>query len=247
MSVAKFDKTLSEDAMSKNAASLMGKTNRYFRWNLELFSIERGKCILDLGCGPGLYLQALTAYRPARYVATDYSPQYVETIKSLITDLPDSVALQIDLLNQQQLEALYAFAFDFILCLDVLEHIEQDEQVLKNIKTLLQNTGEGCLCIKVPALPFLYGENDRAIGHYRRYSMQSLKTKLLQTGYQIEKIGYQNFVGILPWFVVGKILKRSQSVSGNEGRAFDILVPVIKSIEKVFPPPIGLSLYCKCR
>lgn len=177
MSVAKFDKTLSEDAMSKNAASLMGKTNRYFRWNLELFSIEKGKCILDLGCGPGLYLEALMAYHPARYVATDYSPQYVEIIKSLIVNLPGSAALQIDLLDQQQLETLHTFSFDYILCLDVLEHIEQDEKVLKNIKTLLQHTGKGCLCIKVPALPFLYGQNDQAIGHYRRYSIQIFKSK----------------------------------------------------------------------
>jgi SAM-dependent methyltransferase len=247
MTEKKFDKLVSENAMTRNAAELQGNSDRYFQWNLGLFSLENNRNILDLGCGPGLYLNSIMKFHPLKYIATDYSPHYVNKVKSLVENIPGCEIYQLDLLQENQLQTLYSYTFNYILCFDVLEHINEDETAIRNIKTLLQNTGSGALCIKVPAIQTIYGANDKSIGHYRRYSLQSLKSKLLNSSYQIERIGYQNLIGILPWFIIGKVLKRSLSVSENEGKTFDRMVPMIKSIEKFIPPPIGLSLFCKCR
>lgn len=63
--------------------------------------------------------------------------------------------------------------FDTILYVDVLEHIEDDAEELRRSASHL-NTG-GHIIVLSPALNLLYSEFDRAIGHYRRYTKESLR------------------------------------------------------------------------
>jgi hypothetical protein len=50
--------------------------------------------------------------------------------------------------------------------------------------------------------------------------------------------------GIIPWFIIGKVLQRTLAIAPNEGRLFDMMVPVLRRIESMVPPPVGLSLCC---
>jgi SAM-dependent methyltransferase len=67
---------------------------------------------------------------------------------------------------------------------DVLEHIEDDESFLGLINKLLKPNGR--LYVTVPAYPFLWSAADAVAGHFRRYSLNSLTTKLEKCGYRIE-------------------------------------------------------------
>jgi SAM-dependent methyltransferase len=235
-----------EEAMLRNASAIDGQVNNYFIWNLEMFQIEPGKSILDLGCGPGLYFETIMRYRPDFYLAADYSQIYLDQVKEKFNNRTNCDIALIDLLNQEKLAELYQNNYDYVLLFDVLEHIEDDEQVLRNIHKLLSNTGYGRFCLRVPALQFIYGENDKSIGHFRRYSLKQLKRLLEKCGFNVNKIAYQNIAGIAPWYFIGRVLKRQLSVSADEGKAFDRFVPALKFIEKLLPPPLGLSLYCIC-
>jgi ubiquinone/menaquinone biosynthesis C-methylase UbiE len=243
----RFDRTDAESAMSRNAGAIHGKVNNYLKWNLEVFEIERGKRILDIGCGPGLYFDSvMTVCSPSFYMSVDCSAGYINQMAQKIAGHPNCEAMQLDIMDSEQVRNLYEYAFDYVLCFDVLEHIEDDEKALRNIRELIQNTGSGHLFLRVPALQSIFGENDKSIGHYRRYSLQLLKSLLERCSFAVKSIGYQNFVGVVPWYIIGRVLKRSLSVSGDEGKIFDAIVPLIQSIERTIAPPIGLSLYCVC-
>ena len=243
---SKFNRRSSENAMAENAASLKGNIDRYYEWNLRVFPLEKHRRILDLGCGPGIYFDTIMTYSPARYVGADYSPDYLEKLRAMMAENPNCETLLLDLLDPGAWRRFTGERFDDIFCFDVIEHLKDDRAALENIHKIMKTTGAKRLFLKVPALQSIYGTNDRAIGHYRRYSRRTMIALLGQMPFRIESIGYHNFPGILSWFLVGRILKRQLAVSKEEGRFFNLAVPVIETVERFLPPPVGLSLSVVC-
>ena len=83
--------------------------------------------------------------------------------------------------------------YDLVFSSNVLEHIEDDIQVLISLKRNLKPNG--VLVTYVPAFPILFSDLDRAVGHYRRYTRKELKFKLIQAGYEVDKIQYVDSLG----------------------------------------------------
>jgi len=241
-----FGSPQAELAMIRNAVSTQGKINNYLRWNLSLFPIQNNKSILELGCGLGTYYQEIKQYSPSLYVATDYSGNYVERVRSAFGNDPSFKAAQFDLLDPQSVSSLSSYKFDYVLLFDVLEHIKNERLALENIRKIMKSCDIKLLFLRVPALKFIYGTNDAAIGHYRRYSPKPLKALLNDCLFDVKLLRYQNFAGIMPWYINGNILKRTLAVSGTEGKLFDYMVPALRFIEEIIQPPLGLSLNCVC-
>ena len=83
--------------------------------------------------------------------------------------------------------------FDYVVCIDLLEHVKEDDMLLKKIsKVLVKN---GLLIITVPNRKSLYGKHDIKLNHYRRYSLSEITNKLVKSGYYIKKKRYWNFLG----------------------------------------------------
>jgi len=238
--------SLEEASMASNAKALRGNSSNYLRWNLDVFGLEKGRSILDLGCGPGMYFDAVMEYAPSFYFGADYSSNFLDEMKDLISGRTDCALGRIDLLDKNASQGLGEHKFDYVMLLDVLEHIEDDAAALTNVARIISATGGGRLLVRVPALNAIYGVNDKAIGHFRRYSKKSLGGLLRSSGFEILSIGYQNIAGILPWLVIGRVMKRRLAVSSGEGKLFDMLTPALKAAEKIIPPPIGLSVHAVC-
>ena len=237
-----------EEGMALNSRSLHNVINRYLAWNLAVFGVHlKGKRILDLGCGPGSYYDAIKRHSPERYFATDYSVAFLHDMKAKASGDSTCRFAKIDLLDPGSLAQLNGEKFDYIICFDVLEHIEDDRAALVNIADVVRSTGGGSLLLRIPAMQAVYGENDRSIGHYRRYSKKGLGRLLEDCGFEVEVMRYQNILGLLPWWIIGSVLKRGLAVSSSEGKLFDAMVPFFAALEKIIPPPIGLSLYARCR
>lgn len=235
-----------EFAMSRNTISQQNKVNKYLNWNLSVFPIEKNKKILDLGCGLGMYFAGIMDYLPSLYLAVDYSDRYISCLNTAFGGRYNCKTIKLDLTDSDAVMSLCKYKFDYIFLFDVLEHIEDDEKALKNIYALIRESGAGLLFLRVPALHFIYGKNDEVIGHYRRYSAKSLRSLLEKTFFDVKFVRYQNIIGIIPWYIIGKILKRSLAVTGAEGRVFNLLVPALKFLEKNIRLPVGLSLYSVC-
>jgi hypothetical protein len=132
--------------------------------------------------------------------------------------------------------------WDAIVSTNVLEHISDDEGELSRYGALLKR-GKGKLCLLVPARPEIYGSIDRRFGHYRRYTRGELRTKLLATGFRIDKLTYFNFPGYFAWWLNFCVLKR-RKFNPSQVQFFDSFIfPLLNWCEtRLFRPPIGQSL-----
>lgn len=131
---------------------------------------------------------------------------------------------------------------DAIFYINVLEHIEDEVQELNKARTLLKK--EGHFCIFVPAIERLYGDIDKQVGHYRRYSSKRLKSIFRdQLDMNIIKMGYFDFMGVIPWYILSCVLKLSGQNPKTVKLYDKVVVPIMKQIEKVIPMPIGKNLY----
>ena len=99
----------------------------------------------------------------------------------------------------------------------------------------------------VPAFQFLYGTVDRSLEHYRRYTKKNLLPKMLRTGFQVEKAFYMNFIGMAGWFVNNRLLKWREESASQIGLFDRFVAPWAERIEKIVPPPVGLSLIAVAR
>ena len=83
---------------------------------------------------------------------------------------------------------------------NVLEHIEDDVTALRQIHDLLEPNGKCALY--VPAMPCLYSDFDRAVGHYRRYNKKELVQKVESAGLTIHSISYADSLGFFAALLV---------------------------------------------
>ena len=128
--------------------------------------------------------------------------------------------------------------FDSVICLNVLEHIEDDLFALRQMRDAL--TSGGRLALLVPAHQFLYGAFDEAVGHFRRYSKTALRKSLLEAGFTLQSLKFFNFAATLPWFINGRLLRRAY-LPNEQVNLANNLVPLLR-LEKLIGPPFGISL-----
>jgi len=101
----------------------------------------------------------------------------------------------------------YQSQFDTVICVNVLEHIEDDLTGLRNIYRALNP--EGVAIILVPNGQWLFSTLDGVLGHYRRYSDIRLVVTMERAGFYIESVITSfNRIGVPAWFLNGKILHR---------------------------------------
>ena len=132
--------------------------------------------------------------------------------------------------------------FDTIVCVNVLEHIEDDVQALALFREVVTGTG-GQVLIFVPAMQGLYGPHDAALGHHRRYSKRSLTAAFDAAGLDVVTLKYTNPLGLLGWMYNLYISGNTEHTS-NQIRLFERFVaPWALPLERVVTPPIGLSLF----
>ena len=135
--------------------------------------------------------------------------------------------------------AEYKDTFDTVFALNVVEHIKDDSQALKNCRFLLKKGGN--LIILVPAYQCLYNNFDVELGHYRRYSKNTLRSLFYTSNFNIIHTQYFNLMGIAGWFLSGKILGKKSIPEGQMG-LYNTLVPIIRILDKVTLQRMGLSV-----
>jgi SAM-dependent methyltransferase len=133
-------------------------------------------------------------------------------------------------------------AWDAVISINVLEHIQNDERELKSYRERLQKNA-GVLCLFVPARMEIYADIDKDFGHFRRYAKSELKQKLERAGFRILRLRYYNIAGYFAWWLNFCVLK-SRHFNVGSVRFFDrVIFPVVHGFEsRICPPFIGQSL-----
>lgn len=215
----------------------MRLAKNYNNWLYQLVKPYLGKRVLEIGAGIGTVSTKIIT-EVDLLISVEPNPYCVRQLKSQLGSNPKFI------LFDRRLEDCSAASFndykvDTVLCINVLEHIEDDLATLRLFEEVIQSGGRVVLLL--PAVPQAYGPIDQAVGHFRRYSKSSIQSVLNQTTLIAERYTYSNFVGLLGWFFNARI-KKSIRQSSTQIKLFDWLTPLISTIERTFGCPIGLSL-----
>jgi len=208
----------------------MSWAKNYNKWILDEIREYIGSNILEVGAGSGnfskllllLPIKKLTCLEPSQNMFKILSQKLNSEHKVILKK--GGIEILINNKNKEK--------FDTVLYINVLEHIEKDEEELINIYEILENNGH--LIIFVPAFMWLYSNFDRKIGHFRRYDKKNLETILREKGFEILKSKYFDMIGIILWLFFFKILGRTLS-SSNVSLYDKIIVPLERKIEKKYP------------
>ena len=132
-----------------------------------------------------------------------------------------------------------AGTFDTVCYVNVLEHIEHDQEALGQAYRAIKPGGH--LLVFVPALSFLYSNLDRQVGHFRRYSKQELTDVAVGANFTVTKVKYFDIMRIIPWYVAFVLLKQT-ATSTNVSLYDNWVVPIVRKVERALPPMIGKNL-----
>jgi 2-polyprenyl-3-methyl-5-hydroxy-6-metoxy-1,4-benzoquinol methylase len=219
---------------SKMLARLYG-AHRFNGWLAETIQPFVGQNVLEIGAGGGRVMVKLIPRKT--YIATDINPLHIHLMRHLKEDKP---YLSVDYLD---LKDISGFAdkhqpFDTIICLDVIEHMDDDGQAMNNIAELLEKDGRAI--VLVPHMQSFYGTLDKVLGHRRRYSKQALTQLAESTGLTVEKILTFNRASSIPWWLNGKLLRR-KSFGFMQITTLNLITPLLKRVDRYLPLP-ALSL-----
>ena len=218
--------------------------------------LPRKKYFADTGSGDG-YLAAGIAsrYPEARVTAIDIN--YTdELLKELDQSKPDNLHF-----NRNLTAIPTDQPADAVILMDVLEHIEKPEELLKELLQLKSVNNDTRFVITVPAFQQLFSTHDKNLGHYRRYNLKQLQQLLSPLGLRIETSGYF-FNSLLPvrylqkWFEKKAPAKENDSIHNWKGgplitrflttwfwAEFKITWYLARTGIKI----PGLTCYCICR
>lgn len=215
--------------------SALSEANNYRAALIKEFSPVLTGNVLEVGAGIGQITEVVRRHPGVtKVMGVEPDGAFLKHFRERLPEVP---------LIQGTADAIHPkSAWNAIICVNVLEHIEADERELMTYRTLLKQA-HGHLCLFVPARPEIYAPIDKDFGHFRRYTLPELKSKLTAAGFQIVRLNYFNAVGYFAWWLNFCVLKKRAFDIGAV-RLFDRLIfpPVFAWESRVLRPPFGQSL-----
>jgi glycosyltransferase involved in cell wall biosynthesis len=231
-----------ENGVGARTLRRMAQLSQYNKWLHDRFDSYLGQRILEVGAGVGNQTQYFIDRD--RVIASDVEPQYVKELTTKFGRLAGvRVASFRFPLSAAEREDLKAERLDTIVCLNVLEHIEDDRSTLADFAAVLPPGGH--LVLLVPSMPSLYGTLDVHLHHFRRYDREQLRSRLVEAGFELETFRFVNRVAVAGWWLNSRVLKRKLLPRGQL-RMFRMMMPLLRAEEKN-PPSFGLSLLALAR
>lgn len=167
----------------------LSRIKAFRRIILNAISFKKNVKVLDIGCGDGFISRELFKILPVNSI----SGVDIHLSRDDIDKL-SSQGTVINYINDyRKLRFRY---YDLILMLDIIEHIENDEAFLFEIVDKYMEDN-GNILIAAPAFQKIYGEHDKFLEHYRRYSRKELLALIRVNNLECFCSGYL-FVSLLP-------------------------------------------------
>ena len=197
------DDIYKDDEYGSKILVRMSSVPKFNRWMAEAVRPYLGAKVLEIGSGIGNMTRQLCPRD--RYTATDINPHYLDYLQRGFEGRPYLDVRKLDLTQAADFAPL-AGAYDTVVCLNVLEHLADEDGALANIRSALEPGGKAL--ILVPQGPGLHGTLDEALGHVRRYTGASLRAALEKNGFELQQLFDFNRVTTPGWWWNGKVLRR---------------------------------------
>ncbi|MCK7578227.1 MAG: class I SAM-dependent methyltransferase [Chromatiales bacterium] len=200
--------------------------NRLIVWALHRH-FPRMRRYLEIGSGTGYVLAG---------VADAYPQADITGSEVFSVGLPYAAARvnKAELLQMDARRLPYADEFDVIGAFDVLEHIEEDEVVLMEMRRTLRT--EGGIAITVPQHPWLWSRQDEDACHVRRYRVGELREKVSRAGFTV--VFETSFVSLLLPAMLASRLTQPKT-SSAEDRFSELRLPA--PINRIFETTMDLE------
>ncbi|MDZ4712101.1 MAG: class I SAM-dependent methyltransferase [bacterium] len=216
-----------------SAEQMQGATN-YNQWTFDQFKEFIKGDVLEVGCGVGSFTKLITEQSNFDTLyCIDISKPAIDLIKK--KNFKGNIKIEcIDLIDAKG-------NYDFIVCMNVMEHVEDDKTFFNKLLELLKPGG--VLFHLVPSHKFLYSNFDIAAGHFKRYSKSMMNELKLPANVKLAKQYYFNMIGALGYWVIYKAIK-SGNINDTEGEigAFDKYVVPFSRTFLPLSTPFGISL-----
>ena len=211
---------------------------RFNAWMVSRIQPYLGYRILEVGSGIGNISRQLPIKE--KLILTDMDESYLSILQTAFMDNDLVEVAKLDLNEPEDYERLGSGVCDTVICLNVLEHIEDDKAALVRMKRLLSPGGR--LLILVPQHEWLFGSYDKKVGHLRRYTRKGLNQLMRDAGYRVIEMKNFNFLAMPGWWINARLLNRD-SMDRWQLKINDLLVLAARPIEALLPLP-GVSLIC---
>jgi len=203
---------------------------------------DRDRQILDVGCGTGGMLKALRTFGGVTGMDTSHFA---------IDRARERSGCRVEWGVLPEPTPFEPGSFDVVTALDVIEHVDDDEEAVRTIHRVLRPGG--LFVCTVPAFRFLWSGHDEVNHHRRRYRRTELRRKLVGAGFRIRRLTYFNFL-LFPPIALIRLVGR---LSGRKGSDFEVpfrgingMLAGIFGAERyllgVTSLPFGVSLLAVC-
>lgn len=223
------DRIYMSDEHGSEILARLNRAPRFTKWMADTIRPYLGERVLEIGAGIGNLTSNLVPRTV--YWASDINPQYLDRLQRMMHSRP---YLQVKYTDASAVETFPEEHFDTVICLNVVEHLEDDVLALRNILKSLQRNGRAI--VLVPNGPGLYGSLDRVLGHFRRYTRKQLVNACEQAGFQVEKVLKFNRIGTPGWWWNGRVLK-VKTFGYWQIKLLNTLLPVVRPIDRFLPFP----------
>ena len=220
----------------------MEGANHYNHWIVSAFAPYMGRSVLEVGIGHGAFHDLLGSHG---YMGVDIDPAMVERARRA---RPGVEWLVGDVAEDGFPGSIGDRRFDTVLCVNVLEHVREQEAGLRNMLGVLAPGGH--LLLFVPAFKSLYTDLDRLAGHIRRYRVRQVCRLLVGAGAEVLMAQYFNPVGGVGWWLNRFLSHRAleSEVVQHQVRFFDrYVLPVSRALNPVTRSFFGQSVIAVAR
>jgi 2-polyprenyl-3-methyl-5-hydroxy-6-metoxy-1,4-benzoquinol methylase len=228
------DHVYAEDEYGSQILGRLNRAPRFTKWMADVIRPFIGERVLEIGAGTGNLTMQLIPRK--FYYASDINPHYLTYLKNLI---PDHPYLRVGYTDGEKHDSYpLEEKFDTVICLNVVEHLENDFGALRNIREALEENGRAI--VLVPCGPGLYGTLDKVLGHYRRYSKAQFTELAARAGFQLEALMSFNRFGSPAWWLNGRLLRR-KTFGLWQIKMLNFLTPLVRVIDRFLPlPPLSI-------
>jgi tRNA1(Val) A37 N6-methylase TrmN6 len=190
-------------------------------WELSRFSIvsslikrfnktEKKIQILDIGSGDAYVAHKFTEVINAECSCVDirYTKELIDKISKVYNNSSLNLYSSLDQVNSDE-------GIDIVTLLDVIEHVPDDVQLIKEVLDYKQIHKDTLIIITVPAYQSLFSNHDHLLKHYRRYNMKMLENTIEKSGLEMVYGGYF-FMSLIPPRVLEVIKEKISSKPPEE-------------------------------
>jgi glycosyltransferase involved in cell wall biosynthesis len=223
-----IDDLYAEDEYGSSILSGLKHARRLNFWIGKTLRPYLGDRVLEVGAG----IATLTSQFIPRelYLATDSNPHCLRYLQSFSFGKPYLHVLNVNPCDAEHFDGLQE-TFDTALVVNVLDKVEDDQTVLRNVWSALQPGGRAL--VFVPQNPRLFGALDKALGRRARYTRAKLEDSLTNVGFEVEDLLEFNRFSVPGWWFNGKLLRRAR-ISRLQLKIADVLMPLLTRTDRVF-------------